>query len=257
MTSHDFDTTVLENEAVADGLFRLRFSAPAGTPAPGQFVMVRIGDRHDPLLRRPFSIHAATGSEWRILYRVVGKGTRWLADRRPGDPLRVLGPLGTGFPLQVDGAPLLIGGGIGAAPLPLLAEKLLEASGEPPRVVIGFRTAAEIVCAEDFRRLGCPLTVVTEDGSSGEQGLVTDWLPDDPTVRPFLYVCGPMPMMRAVARIAADRRWPGVVSLETMMACGISACLGCAVPAATGASYLHACKDGPVLPMEAIQWDAI
>ncbi len=255
----DVQATILANEPVASGIHRLHLAVPSSLAAAataGQFVMLRTGDRHDPLLRRPFSIHDAGRESWSILYRVVGHGTGWLASQPPGRTLAVIGPLGHGFPLDVPSPPLLVGGGIGVAPLPLLARQLSERRGTPPDVVTGFRTASEVVAAETFRRLGCRLTVVTEDGSCGQQGMVTDHLGAGQGQPPFLMLCGPWPMMRAVARIARERQWQGVASLETVMACGIGACLGCAVAADTpGKTYLHVCQHGPVVDLQAVQWE--
>ena len=250
---------VLANAPIASGIYRLRLAVPAdlATKAKaGQFVMIRTGDRHDPLLRRPFSIHDADRTSWSILYRLAGQGTAWLSRQSPGQNLAVIGPLGRGFPLDTPSPPLLVGGGIGVAPLPMLARQFSERHGAPPEVIIGFRTADEVVAEEAFLRLGCNLTVVTEDGSRGAQGLVTDVLPTAPSEPPFLMLCGPWPMMRAVARIARERGWQGVASLETTMACGIGACLGCAVPANDPhRTYLHVCQHGPVLELQAVQWE--
>jgi len=258
MEPRDFQATVVENQQVATDIFRIIFTA-AIPAAPGQFLMLRAGEGLDPLLRRPFSLHgAAADGTWAVLYRVVGKGSAWLSRRRPGEKISVLGPLGNGFTLSHPGRDrriCLVGGGMGVAPLPFLAEKLLAAGNQHVSVFLGFRSRADMVCVDQLKKLsGCSVELATDDGSAGHHGLVTDLLDRASLRQPFLHVCGPLPMMRAVAGLAAARGWPGEASLETMMACGMSACLGCAIPKKNNQGYWHACKDGPVLDMESIAW---
>ena len=242
---------------------------------PGQFFMVRIGPGIDPLLRRPFSIHWMEEGYLEILYRIVGKGTKMLASHKIGQEVDILGPLGKGFLIPFDlASALLVAGGMGVAPLRALAGRLYSffqgfgtqahrADLEAKVVaIIGGKRSGDILCAEELQDLGAEVFITTEDGSLGRKGLATDHLGElllksrscdrPPSV---LYACGPRPMLARVAQVAAFARIPCQVSLEEYMACGIGACMGCAVESKTLASpYQMVCRDGPVFDAEAIQW---
>ena len=224
---------------------------------PGQFVMVQIGTQESPLLRRPFSIFGLIRDGDRIagielLIKKVGKGTCRLAKMRPGDALDLLGPLGHGFRFMPNANLIyLAAGGIGVAPIRFLAAELLArgVSPESCRLYLGGRSKQDLICREDFERLGIAVTVTTDDGSDGDQCLITDPLelavqeqtPD------MVYACGPHGMLACVAGIAQRTQVPCQVSIETFMACGLGACLGCAVESKKDAEvYLHACVNGPV-----------
>ncbi|WP_025321349.1 dihydroorotate dehydrogenase electron transfer subunit [Deferrisoma camini] len=251
---------VVYREALGGEYYRLRLrpAEPFGAE-PGQFVMLQVGEGIDPLLRRPFSIHRMdplTGGEFEVLFRVAGRGTSLLARRHVGDRVDVLGPLGRGFTLDAE-APVLVGGGVGVAPLLFLAEAFLD-RGVRPRLVLGARSDRDLLCHGDFACLSVPCELVTEDGSLGRTGLVTT--PLEHALREAggaarVYACGPMPMLRAVADLCARHGVGCEVSLEAHMACGVGACLGCVVPAA-GGGYLRVCKDGPVFRGEQIAWNA-
>ena len=251
---------VLDNTVIAPDILRLRIAAPSLTSlaAPGQFVMVRVGTGSDPLLRRPFSIHAAARGELEILYKVVGRGTAILAAARVGDEIDLLGPLGQGFTIADTGPHLLVGGGMGIAPLYLLAQKILDGGQAGAVALLGARNAEELhPLVTLFTELGIETMTATDDGSLGHHGLVTDLLKAHQEAG-GVYCCGPRPMMAGVAAICAERGWPCQVSMETMMACGIKACLGCTVEAAAtnskGGAYVHVCQDGPVFAAEEIKW---
>ena len=251
---------IISREQVAEDTFRFTVKAPgiASTSRPGQFVMVRTGEGLDPLLRRPFSIHqVADGGLVQILFKVIGKGTQALADMESGRNMDILGPIGHGFTLANDSQHFLVGGGIGIAPLLFLARRILKKS-EPfsVRVFLGARTKEEIVfLAEEFESMGLSVETTTEDGSFGKQGLVTELMRDLQLEKPvMIYGCGPYPMLRAVANICRKNSWGCQVSLETMMACGLAACLGCAVQRADMKGYVHVCKDGPVFDMDDVAW---
>jgi dihydroorotate dehydrogenase electron transfer subunit len=246
------------------GICSLTMTAPAicRTARAGQFIMVRAAEPQskDPLLRRPFSIHRIAGDRLTIVFKVVGRGTEYLAQLRSQEELDVIGPMGRGF-MPVEAAPLhyLVGGGLGIAPLHLLAESIRrDRPAAPVIALLGARNAAELEAFADIRTVqGLEVRVSTDDGSVGQHGFVTDLLARAvPELGPgAVYCCGPLPMMQAVARYCRERELACQVSLEAMMACAVGACLGCAVPKAAGAGddgYVHVCKDGPVFAAEEI-----
>jgi len=264
---------IAEHSEVGPRLWRLVFGSPelAASAIPGQFVHVLCGTSHDPLLRRPFSIHDADpdSGQAALLYEVRGRGTALLAEKRPGEMLDILGPLGNGFRLPVSGDQpvVLAGGGVGIAPLRFLARKIADAvGGECITFNFGARTSEMHVCLDDFRCL-CPmdlesrLWIATDDGSLGDQGLVTDLLVRrvqelGDSEQPLIYACGPTPMLREVARIAGEHHLQCQVSLEAKMACGVGACMGCVVKArdGDGFKYVRVCKEGPVFDAHEVIW---
>ena len=257
MSEFQKNCTVRRVEQPGCNLLRLTLEAPeiAGAVQPGQFVMVACGANRDPLLRRPFSVHwADADGTIQLLVRVLGRGTAALAQIRAGEALSLVGPLGRGFSLETR-QPCLVGGGIGAAPLLLLARRLVE-KGLKPLMLLGAATAAEAtLLQQDFQALGCSLALATDDGSLGHRGFVTELLSAQAAQADKLYACGPQPMMAAVARFGAERGIACEVSLETAMACGLGACLGCAVPdPARPGAYRHVCKDGPVFSADEVLW---
>jgi dihydroorotate dehydrogenase electron transfer subunit len=233
----------------------------------GQFVMLSPGPesavpRYDPLLPRPmaiFSSQADPGSHrLTVLYKVEGRGTRLIAEARVGDHLRVMGPLGRGFALpSVETHSILVGGGTGVASLFALAKSAL-ASG-PVTLVLGARSAELLMAVGEFEKLGVDLRIVTEDGSRGTRGLVTDVLRElleaaDASTRVF--ACGPTAMMRACSELAQQENLTCEVALENRMACGFGVCLGCAVPMA-GGGFSLVCHRGPVYDARDLDWQGI
>lgn len=217
---------------------------------PGQFVMLRQPDRLDPLLPRPFSVHDAEGANMRLLYRLAGRGTRYLSQLKPGAMVDVIGPLGRGFSPRRGGQAVMAAGGLGIAPMPLLARKL-RSLGERPVLLYGCRNKGQLLAARGIKALVC-----TEDGSCGRRGRVTDLL-EDRLLRGGacrVYACGPWAMLKQVSLVCRKHGTPCQVSLEARMACGVGACQGCAVRAASG-GYLHVCTDGPVFDSRRIDWD--
>ena len=260
---------IVEHREVLPGthLLTLREPGIAQSAQPGQFVMLKTGDGLDPLLRRPFSICGRIQEDaFLLLYRVVGRGTKVLSRRSSGESLRVLGPLGNGFQHRQVSAPLLlVGGGIGLAPLFFLAQTLKqEAEARTVRFLAGFSNAGEILDAGIVPGAG-GMEIATDDGSAGHCGPVTDLLEarlqdrDPPGESGTIFACGPPGMLKKVADIAARAGADCQVSLEAAMACGLGACLGCAIKAADGgdAAYLHVCREGPVVPAGAVDWGAV
>ncbi len=268
----NYKTKVLSNQEISPGYFRMRILAPGfGAMArPGQFIMFRVQMSLPPLLRRPFGIfrigflppdcEGLPPREYvEILYKVVGRGTTIMKDLHEGDRVEVLGPLGKGFdPGDPEREKILVGGGIGLVPLYMLAGELIKAS--KVRLLMGGRTRDDILAVTEFERLGVETYVSTDDGSLGEEGLVTQVLERKLTKYPKadVFACGPMPMIEAVQRICAARGVPLQVSLEALMACGVGACLGCVVKGVGHSDenprYLCSCKEGPVFRAEQLDW---
>jgi dihydroorotate dehydrogenase electron transfer subunit len=267
-----FAAKILSNAGISPGYWRIRLSAPGEFAAarPGQFVMARVGAGIDPLLRRPLAIFDVGGGDgaplwFEMLYKVVGKGTALLSTRRAGDGVDILGPLGSGFDLRGDDEEkLLVGGGIGLAPLHLLATELVRRKS-PVRLFAGGRTRGDLLCLAEFERLGVQCHAATEDGSFGTRGFVTDALAghlDALRGQAALYACGPDGMLRALARIAAERALPCQVSLEARMACGIGACLACVTPGKEHRpphkpDYRCVCAEGPVFESGELNWEGV
>lgn len=250
--------TVISNESVGDGYFELTLSADeAGIEVlPGQFVEIKVPGAEGVLLRRPISIHDfdSQAKTMRLLIHAVGNGTRQLQALRTGDKLDIVFPLGNGFPLEKAGKkPLLVGGGVGVAPLFLLAKELKKIGAEPV-FLLGARTASGLIKKADYEAV-CRVDVATEDGSEGVKGFVTDH--EDMSVeglKQFTSVmqCGPTPMMKAVAAKSVAAGVDCYASLENMMACGIGVCLCCVNETVDGMKRV--CADGPVFNVKDLKW---
>ena len=269
----DVDAAVIENRRLSDQYSVLVLDAPAIAAAvqPGQFVMLKPSHGTDPLLRRPFSVfevlRRADGrpAAISILNKRTGVGTSLLHEARPGTRIACLGPLGQPFePVPPPAEAWMVAGGVGLAPFVTLATRLQEL-GTAATLFYGARTASELYYVEPFEELGVHTVLATEDGTRGTRGRVTAPLADalgaaaeDSEIR--LYVCGPTPMMRAVAKLAGDHRRPCDVSLEQVMGCGMGGCYSCVVliraPGQTP-HYLRSCIDGPVFDARQIVWDAL
>lgn len=225
---------------------------------PGQFVMLKVDNRNEPLLRRPFSINQVIKEDGRIvgveiLYKIVGTNTTTLSNMKENEYIDLVGPLGQGFRLPEKAQKVFItAGGIGVAPVVYLASWLLEKgiSAKECEVFIGGRTSSDVLCPEIFRDLGMQVHTATDDGSLGHHGLVTDLIERriSENAPDVVYSCGPHPMLKAVADISEKKDVECQVSVETLMACGICACLGCAIEYRDDVSetYMHVCKNGPV-----------
>lgn len=252
----EYSGEVLFQEMMYDGCYRMVVKTDAAllkAAQPGQFIHLKINPFGSPLLRRPFSIHRIDVEQKTIslLYAVVGKGTMAMAMDLPGKKVGMLGPLGTGFQLpdNSDHHTVLIGGGLGTAPLLFTAEKLLE-RGIKTTVILGFADHHKVMLENDFKRLGTITYITTEDGSQGHRGYPTELLEQliKSTKIDTVFTCGPEIMMNKVTKICTEHGVGAWVSLEEKMACGIGACLGCVVRIrdAAGGHYEKACKEGPV-----------
>jgi dihydroorotate dehydrogenase electron transfer subunit len=254
-----FRASVVENREIKKNhyLLTLHPSEKIKQPEPGNFFMLSVDSGLDPLLKRPFSIHRRIGSDFQILYRVVGKGTGLLSRRKPGDLLDVTGPLGNVFPVtRTHDKIIFIAGGLGIAPIFSLAEKLKK---KKPLLFYGARTREELLCIDELRSLGIEPVISTDDGSSGKKGNIVNvlriFLTRHPSLitRHCLYACGPKPMLMALSLLARKYDLKGYMALEQNMACGLGTCLGCVVNTVDG--YKRVCKEGPVFSIEEVVWE--
>ena len=254
---------VIENTRIAERTFRLAVSVSVEVPpiAPGQFAMLRLPNRSDPLLGRPLAVYRLTRSETSTLlefvYLVVGKMTARLAEVRPNDSLEIWGPLGKGFREDDAEHHILVAGGIGQTPLLMFAEHHPNST-----LLYGARTATRIACLEDFEQLGIDVRPATDDGSRGHHGTVTELIPMvyRPGVSTKIIACGPQPMLRATFRIAESLGVPCDVSLESPMSCGLGICFGCVVEYRSNDNpnewdYRRTCVDGPVFDAYHLNWE--
>jgi dihydroorotate dehydrogenase electron transfer subunit len=249
-------TEVVRVDEAAPGIFSLTFRSgdiAAGTRA-GQFVNLRVGDLADPLLRRPFSVYETEGDTVSVLFNIVGKGTEILSRLRRGDRLDVLGPLGTpfGFERNEYQTGILVGGGLGVAPLPLLY-RAIRSTGRNAIVLLGARTASQLVPAH----LGT-VRVATDDGSTGYHGtvvgLLDSVLEQTEAKGTRIFGCGPTPMLRALQEMAIRKGIACEVSLEGPMGCGFGICQGCPVElVGQERKYALMCKDGPVFDCRTVR----
>ena len=211
--------------------------------ASGQFVNIKLDGFY---LRRPISVCDVNGDELTIIYKVVGKGTKAMAQMKEGS-LDILTGLGNGYDLEKAGEkPLLIGGGVGVPPMFMLCKKLIEL-GKEVTVILGFNTKEEVFYEEEFKNLGAKVFVTTVDGTQGTKGFVTDEMDREYS---YFYTCGPEPMLKAIYKKSVTS---GQFSFEERMGCGFGACMGCSCKTVTG--YKRICKDGPVLEKEEILWE--
>jgi len=262
----DCVSTILSNEKIAKGHLKLALSCPqiARRVRPGQFVMVRIDNRFDPLLRRPFSVYRTSSDRLEIVYQVVGRGTEVLSTKSSGENLQVLGPIGNGFtiPCKVSSpfSGVLVGGGVGIASLMQLAVELRKREIDVI-ALIGATNQDRLIGADDLAEIGVKVLVSTEDGSYGHHGLVTEMLED--TIKSaignwLVYACGPYDMLKSVAKIVLANDIPAQLSLESQMACGLGACLGCVIKVRTpddNFEYKRVCQDGPVFNAQEVVFD--
>lgn len=249
------DFKVVENKRLTTDCYILEIEGSSELPhvGPGQFVQVRVDGSPETFLRRPISVYDVNYDKSRIklLIQIVGKGTEKLSELKSGDNLNIIYPLGNSFgEPSVNDQMLLIGGGVGIAPLYYLG-KHLKSKGYKPDFLLGFRNEERIIEYKEFSETG-NVFITTEDGSKGEKGYVTNHSILSGTKYNRIYCCGPDSMMKAVARHAAKNNIQCEVSLENLMACGIGACLCCIVDTVHG--NLCSCIDGPVFDIKDLKW---
>ena len=226
---------IQSNEQIAKNVYRMELGGDTTGILPGQFVNIRVSGQ---FLRRPISVCNITDGVLTIIYKVVGVGTEAMSHLPIGTQLDVLTVLGNGYDLSKAGEkPLLVGGGVGVPPMYMLARQLRE-MGKAVRVILGFNTKDEVFYEEEFRALGCDVTVTTVDGSHGVKGFVTNALDGQQS---YYYTCGPLPMIKALLQAAGTN---GEVSMEERMGCGFGACMGCTIHTTKGPKRV--CKEGPV-----------
>ena len=238
--------TIIENKALTRDVYRMVLAGDTSAiTASGQFVNIQLEGK---FLRRPISVCDWNGETLTIVYKVVGHGTEQMSGMAAGQQLDILTGLGNGYDLTLAGEnPVLIGGGVGVPPMYGCAKKLVE-MGIKPTVILGFNVKDEIFYEEEFKALGCDVTVTTVDGSYGVKGFVTNALPENYS---YFYTCGPEPMLKAVYKATATS---GQMSFEERMGCGFGACMGCSCKTLTG--YKRICKEGPVMKKEEILWES-
>jgi len=247
-------------EEVVPGCFRMELVGDGLTGKPGQFFHIlcskedfsyrihslpaNILIEKKPILRRPFSIHRLRENGIEILYKVKGVGTRILSSLPKQDTLNLLGPCGQGFRIK-ETPSILVGGGMGVAPIFALAESLKFPS---TTCLIGAKTEKELLLIKEFQGLGINMKVATDDGSCGRKGTVLDLLLSQDTTSATIYACGPLPMLSSIIKFAKENKASCQVLMEERMGCGMGGCLCCALPTKEG--YKKVCKDGPVFDVE-------
>ena len=258
LKKHIIDLQVVSVEALGERFVLLKCTdpnAPLPPMMPGQFAQLRVDGSKETFLRRPISINFVDmklNQIW-FLVQLVGAGSRALGRLHEGDTLNALLPLGNGFsmPVSAEKKHLLVGGGVGTAPLLYLGAQM-NLMGMRPTFLLGARTKDMLLQLEDFERVG-DVYVTTEDGSAGEKGFVTQHSILFKQHFDRISVCGPSPMMKAVARFARANSVPCEVSLENMMACGLGACLCCVEKTVKG--NVCVCTEGPVFDINELTWE--
>ena len=237
---------IVSNKALTENVFQMVLKGDTtAITAPGQFVNIQLEGLY---LRRPISVCDLDGDKLTIVYKAVGKGTEQMSRMQAGEKVDILTGLGNGYDLSLSGdKPVLLGGGVGVPPMYLLAKELLK-QGKIVSVILGFNTKTEIFYEQEFKDLGCDVTVTTVDGSYGTKGFVTTAL--ETMDYTYFYTCGPEPMLKAVYKTSNTS---GQMSFEKRMGCGFGACMGCSCKTLT--SYKRICKEGPVMKKEEILWE--
>jgi len=245
---------VTSNSKITSSFYQIWLEAPAivAEAKPGQFVMVRCG--RDTALPRPLSIHRVDGSSLALLFTVVGSGTAWLSQRKASDNINLFGPLGNGFSISPTSHNLLlVGGGIGIAPLYFLAKEGIN-KGQLVTMIYGAQSENQLYTEQNLA-VGAKLIAATYDGSVGYHGLVTELITEHAKQANQIFACGPMPMYKTMAQMAELKSKSVQVSLEIMMGCGRGVCYGCTIKTKQGLQEV--CQDGPVFNLDDILWDEL
>ena len=246
----DYKVKILENKNICLNFYEMVVSAKeiAQTAVAGQFCMLSVENAY---LRRPLSIYATDKTTVSFLYKVIGKGTDFLSKLKKGDSLKILGPLGKGYPLEISDkkVPFLVAGGTGIASIHFLAQKL----GKKGFLFYGAKNKKELLCLNEFKKSGWNLFLSTEDGSCGFKGFVTDLFDKEINSNAVVYICGPNIMAKKIITTAKKLNLQGFASLEEKMACGVGNCQGCAVKIENKNKMV--CKDGPVFDINLINFD--
>ncbi|TYB31645.1 MAG: dihydroorotate dehydrogenase electron transfer subunit [Candidatus Mcinerneyibacterium aminivorans] len=248
------DVKILKNRKIAKDIYKMVVYSPAMAKEtkPGQFYEIKVSDTYDPILRRPISIGLVEKDLLIFYYKVVGKGTGLMSKFEKDEFINILGPLGETFPINKDKNALIIGGGIGIAPLIYLSE-YLKLNNNRVKFLAGFHSQKDIYI-EDLYSILTPgdIKVFTDNGSTGMKGFPTDNLEEIIGDYDIVYTCGPEIMMKRANKIATERNIPIFHSLEEIMGCGVGVCMGCAVDTVDG--YKLVCKDGPVFNGRNLKW---
>lgn len=248
---------ILNIEKLKNDIIKITVKAPkiVENAKPGQFIEIRVADMIEPLLRRPISIYNLNKKEETLefIFQVKGKGTKLLAQRKIGEKLDIVGPLGNGtFEIKNYENVAIIGGGIGIFPLYELAKELKQDTSSKVNIYLGFRSKELILLEDEFKNVSDKLVITTDDGTYGIKGFAINELIKDIESRKIdkIFACGPLPMLKAVQELAKQKNISCQISLEEKMACGLGVCLGCAVKTAQSSKeapqYMHVCKNGPV-----------
>jgi dihydroorotate dehydrogenase electron transfer subunit len=255
---YDLECKIIENRFISGKTCILKVEAPeiAKNTKAGQFVMVKptLENYYDPLLRRAFAIADVEGDTITLFYDVYGKGTKFIAKRKEGDYINVLGPLGNNlFPENYDNY-IVVGGGIGFAGVSLFLKEIKK-QGKKFVAIYGARKKEDLSMIDWINENGIDVLYYTDDGSFGKKGLVTQDLDSiiEQNKDAALIVCGPKSMMKAVSKIAISKNMPCYLSLESRMACGIGICVGCVVKDTTKDTYVRVCYEGPVFEVKEIE----
>ena len=254
---------LIKKEQLKQDIFKFSVYAPSivNNSKPGNFIEIKVSEQTEPFLRRPISIYNLNRKEGilEFIFQVKGKGTQILSKKNEGELIDIIGPLGYGtFKYEEYKNLAIIGGGIGVFPLYELA-KCAKNDNKEVSTYLGFRNKDFVVLEEEFKTLSDKLIITTDDGSYSEKGFAINYLEKDLENGNIdaIFACGPLPMLKAVQKLAIEKNIPCQISLEEKMACGVGVCLGCAVKTAKSPKdapeYIHVCKAGPVFNAQDVE----
>lgn len=253
---------IVKKEKLLEGLYKFSVEAKdiVNAAKPGNFIEIRVNENLDPFLRRPISIYNLDKENGilEFIFQVKGKGTEILTKKDVGDSIDILGSLGSGsFDFEGCTNIGIIGGGIGIFPLYELAKEA-KSSGIKVNTYLGFRNKELVTLEKEFEEVSTKLTITTDDGSYKNSGFAINYLENDIDSIDGIFACGPLPMLKAVKRLAEEKRIKCQISLEEKMGCGLGVCLGCAVKTSASSEenpeYVHVCKEGPVFDSKTVDF---